>query len=246
MNDVFDLLSELDIKFRYSKSAWQEVAKEVISWGCDPELGLFIGDEWPLDAAKIPLRNALEIELSIYAVRLEFTRRYPAMTKYRIAADLRALKRKAEELLNLMRRPGVGLYLLPWEGHRGGPKGMLLIMEKLLEVLSEREEWLTTSNPNEPYPGPAAPKDCEAPGEGFQWQHRSLSDDALPALITRILRIYTKISRRLPGTQHDGPAARFLQAVIRPVVELTEGELRYQLREVVRHSVPGETHSWEK
>jgi hypothetical protein len=232
MSDVFGLLSDLDLAFQYDADAWNRVAEVVSSLGFDPGEVKILYDEWPLDAAEVPLRNALEIELQMYAAKVEFTRRYPSMTKYQIATKQKKMKRVVSELARLVKEPELALYLLDWGSHRGGPKGTILLLDKLLQTLREREEWLATTNPNSPFPGHASPRDCGPPAEGFQWQHYELSSgEPKCALITGVLRIYAKIFRRSPGTQDDGPGARFLQAAVWPMLgKLSAAELRYWLR----------------
>lgn len=139
--DVFGLLGALDKRFFYSEAQWQRVAATLK----DAETATVLYDEMLLDAAQVPLRRALEVELSIYLVKLEFQRRYPSLTKYQIATKLQDMKRAVEYLLALIRQPEVSLYLVDWGPHRGGPSGTVLLLEKLLSALSERAEWLATS-----------------------------------------------------------------------------------------------------
>src|SRR5262245_45757226 len=236
MHDVFDLLGSLDSEFRYENAAWARIAAAASSLGCDPGATTVLYDQLLFDAIEIPLRDALEVELGIYLIKIEFASRYPSLTRCQIATKLRKTKRQAQELLRLIKEPEIGLYLLDWASHRGGPRGTILLLEKLLQGLQEREEWLATTRTNLPYPGYTAPKDIEPQTEGFQWQHRGLSDGAEQALIFNVLLIYEKIFRRSVGTQDDGPAAKFLNAAVFPVLgELDESKLRYWLRKFRDH-----------
>src|SRR5262249_31801317 len=139
-------------------------------------------------------------------------------------------------LLQLLKEPEIGLYLLDWGSHRGGPRGTILLLERLLQGLQEREQWLATTGAHLPYAGYAAPRDVAPEAEGFQWPHRGLSGGAEQPLIFNVLLIYEKIFQRSAGTQDDGPAARFLKAAVFPVLgELDESKLRYWLRKFRNH-----------